>query len=70
MLDDTFTDVGHTGFRIDAQIMAAVLYHYLTDAAFRDAVKTEHAALRGLYDQYQANLRKAYAAEMEPPPTP
>jgi amidohydrolase len=65
MLEDTFSEVGHKGFRIDAQIMAAVLYHYLTDAAFRDAVKAEHAALRGLYDQYQANLRKAYASEME-----
>ncbi len=66
MLDDAFTAVGHSGFRADAQIMSAILYHYLTDAAFRDAVKREHAALRGLFDQYQANLRKAYAGEMEP----
>jgi metal-dependent amidase/aminoacylase/carboxypeptidase family protein len=68
MLDDAFTAVGHTGFRADAQVMAAILYHYLTDAAFRSAVTAEHAALRGLYDQYQANLRKAYAAEMAPSP--
>jgi amidohydrolase len=66
MLDDAFTPVGHTGFRMDAQIMAAILYHYLTDAPFREAVRAEHAALRGLYDQYQANLRKAYAGEMQP----
>jgi amidohydrolase len=66
MLDDAFTPIGHTGFRLDAQIMAAILYHYLTDAGFREAVKTEHAALRGLYQQYQANLRKAYAAEVTP----
>jgi metal-dependent amidase/aminoacylase/carboxypeptidase family protein len=66
MLDDAFTPVGHTGFRVDAQIMAAILYHYLTDAAFREAVKREHAALRGLFDQYQANLRKVYAGEMAP----
>ncbi len=65
MLADAFTPVGHSGFRADAQIMSAVLYHYLTDAAFRDAVKREHAALRGLYDQYQTNLKKAYAKEME-----
>ncbi len=65
MLDDAFTTVGHTAFRADAQIMSAILYHYLTDAAFRDAVGREHAALRGLYDQYQTNLRKAYASEME-----
>jgi len=66
MLEDAFTTVGHTGFRLDAQIMAAILYHYLTDATFRKAVKREHAALRGLYQQYQANLRKAYAAEITP----
>lgn len=65
MLDDAFTPVGHTGFRVDAQIMSAILYHYLTDPAFRDAVTREHAALRGLFDQYQINLRKAYAPEME-----
>lgn len=66
MLDDAFTAVGHSGFRADAQIMSAILYHYLTDAAFREAVRREHAALRGLFDQYQANLRKAYAGEMAP----
>jgi len=66
MLDDGFTPVGHTGFRADAQIMSAILYHYLTAAAFREAVKREHAALRGLFDQYQANLRKVYAGELVP----
>ncbi len=69
MLDDAFTPAGHAGFRVDAQIMAVILYHYLTDTAFRGAVTREHAVLRGLFDQYQANLRKAYAAEMEPAPS-
>ncbi len=64
MLEDAFTEVGHTGFRLDARIEAAILYHYLTDPSFRDAVRAEHAALRGLYEQYQANLRKAYAEEI------
>lgn len=66
MLEDAFTATGHAGFRMDAQIMAAVLYHYLTDAGFRQAVATEHAALKGLYRNYQENLRKAYAAELTP----
>ena len=70
MLDDAFKPIGHTAFRLDAQIMAGILYDYLTDAAFRDAVRSEHAGLRGLYDRYQANLRKAYAAEMEASPAP
>ncbi len=64
MLDDAFTDVGHTGFRMDAQIMAAVLHDFLTDAAFRAAVRKEHAALAEQIETYHANLKKAYAAEL------
>jgi hypothetical protein len=67
MLEDAFTEVGHRGFRMDAQIMALVLYHFLTDRAFRQAVQSEHTALQGLYRTYQANLRKAYASEMARP---
>lgn len=66
MLDDAFTAVGHAGFRLDAQIMAMVLYHFLMDPPFRRAVETEHTALQGLYQRYQENLRKAYAREIEP----
>jgi amidohydrolase len=66
MLEDAFTDVGHLGFRMDAQIMAAILYHYLTDAQFRATVRTEHTALKGLYQTYQDNLRKVYAPELRP----
>jgi hypothetical protein len=49
---------------MDAQVMAAVLYHFLTDEPFRAAVRDEHNTLKGLFDQYQANLRKAYAPEL------
>ena len=68
MRDDAFTDVGHTGFRMDAQVMAAVLYDFLTDAKFRAAVKEEQATLKGLLAQYHEELRKAYAGEMQGPP--
>ena len=66
MLADAFTSVGHAGFRIDAEIMAAILFDYATDGAFREAVKSEHAAMRGLFDRYQENLKKAYAVEVGP----
>ena len=66
MLDDALGEVGHKGFRIDAKIMAAILFDFVTDAAFRDAVQTEHAVVRGLFDQYQENLRKAYVPEIGP----
>jgi amidohydrolase len=64
MLDDALGPVGHLGFRLDAQVMAGVLYSFLTDEPFRNAVREEHNVLRGLFDQYQTNLRKAYAPEI------
>jgi amidohydrolase len=67
MLEDTFSEVGHRGFRLAAQVMAGILFDFVSDAAFRDAVKAEHATLKGLYDQYQESLKKAYAAEIGQP---
>jgi len=68
MRDDAFTEVGHTGFRMDAQVMAAILYDFLTDARFREAVGEEHATLKALLSEYHGELRKAYAGEMRGPP--
>jgi amidohydrolase len=68
MLEDAFTELGHTGFRMDAQIMAAVLYDFLVDDGLRDAVGTELTALAGLLEEYHARLREAYAQEMQGPP--
>jgi hypothetical protein len=64
MTADNFNDLGHTAFAMDAKIMAAVLYHFLTDAAFREQVKSEHRALAQLFDQYTAALREAYKQEL------
>ena len=62
--EDSMKDVGHTGFLYDARIMAAVLYHFLTDTSFRETVKSEHKALSGWFDEYLAGLKKVYAGEM------
>lgn len=64
MLADNFTDIGHTGFRISAEILTAILYDYMTQPSLRAAVEEEHAALSGLLDRYHAALREAYAPEM------
>ena len=64
MLDDAFTDVGHTGFLFDAQIEAAVLYDFLTDAGLRRAVAEEHRTLATLQERYLAQLRKVYGPEI------
>jgi amidohydrolase len=67
VLEDALGPVGHAGFALDAQIMAALLYDYLATPALREAVGEEHRTLRGLFDEYQRRLRQAYAAEIGPP---
>ena len=57
---DALGEVGHHGFLVDAQTMAAVLYHFATDAPYRAAVRREFDGLKGLYDDYLTALRNAY----------
>ena len=66
MLEDTFDEVGHTGFRISAEVLTAILYDFLTRPELRDAVREEHAVLSGLLDRYHEALREAYAPEIGP----
>lgn len=61
--EDALKPVGHTGFLFDAKVMAGILYTFLTDPPFRQAVQSEHQTLAGLLDQYIADLKKAYAGE-------
>lgn len=63
---DSMKPVGHAGFLLDAKIMAAVLYHFLTDQTLREAVADEHRTMAALFDEYLAGLRKAYAGEVGP----
>ena len=64
MLNDALSEVGHTAFRFDAQIMAAILYDFLTNEALRQAIGEEHAQMKALYGEYQQRLREAYAPEI------
>jgi metal-dependent amidase/aminoacylase/carboxypeptidase family protein len=64
MLADAFTDVGHTGFLLDAKIEAAVLYDFLTQPDFRRAVTEEHRGLAALQGTYLDELRRAYGTEI------
>ena len=57
---DALTDVGHQGFLIDAETMAAILYDFATHAELRDAVKTEFTRIQALFGEYQSALQKAY----------
>jgi metal-dependent amidase/aminoacylase/carboxypeptidase family protein len=57
---DALTDVGHNGFIVDAQTMAAVLYAFATDAPYRATVRREFKGLQALYAEYLAALKTAY----------
>src|SRR5438876_7386423 len=57
---DALGEVGHHGFLLDAQAMAALLYHYASDAPYRAVVRREFEGLQGLYADYLAALRGAY----------
>jgi amidohydrolase len=61
---DSMKPVGHAAFLLDAKIMTAVLYHFLTDRRFREAVAEEHRTMAALFDEYLERLREAYAGEI------
>ena len=60
MLDDATKEIGHHGFLVDAETMAAILYNFATNAEYRDAVHTEFSRVQSLFGEYQSALEKAY----------
>ena len=65
---DALTDVGHQGFVVDAQAMAAVLFDFATHPEYRQAVKQEFAGIKALFGEYQEALRKTYTLPKVPDP--
>jgi hypothetical protein len=65
---DALTDVGHSGFQVDAQAMTALLYDFLTRADYRVKVKQEFDGIHKLFDDYRDSLRKAYVTPNVPDP--
>ena len=63
---DAFTEVGHNGFRVGAQAMAALLFDYLTSSDYRAAVKREFATMKDLHGEYLAALENAYTEPVVP----
>jgi hypothetical protein len=60
MESDALTDVGHTGFLVDAKAMTALLFDYATHAEYREVVNREFTALKALFGEYEDSLKKAY----------
>lgn len=68
MLADATTNIGHSGFLIDAETEAAILYDFATHPELRDAVKTEFSRIQSLFAEYQRDLQKAYPKPEVPEP--
>lgn len=60
METDALSEVGHSGFVVDAQAMTAVLFDFATHPEYRATVKKEFAGLKALYAEYQDALKKVY----------
>lgn len=60
MEQDALADIGHRGFTIDAESMAALLYDFAKHPAYRAAVKREFEGLRAMHDEYLAALARTY----------
>jgi metal-dependent amidase/aminoacylase/carboxypeptidase family protein len=60
MEQDALGPVGHQGFVVDAQAMAALLFDFATRADYRATVKREFDTMKALHGQYLEDLRKTY----------
>ena len=57
---DNLKEIGHTGFTVDAETMAAILFDFATRPEYRTAVKKEFDGIKALFGEYQAALKKVY----------
>jgi len=60
MEQDALGPVGHQGFVVDAQAMAALLFDFATRPDYRATVKREFDTIRALHGQYVEDLKKTY----------
>jgi amidohydrolase len=65
---DALTAVGHQGFTVDAQAMAALLFDFATRPDYRTTVKREFETIRGLHAEYLEDLKKTYVVPKVPEP--
>jgi amidohydrolase len=68
METDALAEIGHHGFVVDAQAMAALLFDFGTHADYRAAVKREFSGIHALFGEYQEALQKVYPRPNVPDP--
>ncbi len=65
---DALAEIGHRGFVVDAEAMAALLFDFATHADYRAAVKREFDGIKALFGEYQQALKKVYTVPNVPEP--
>lgn len=65
---DALTEVGHSGFVIDALAMTALLFDFATRPDYRALVKREFEGIQALQSEYLAALEKPYQVPKVPDP--
>jgi amidohydrolase len=70
MEQDALGPVGHQGFVVDAQSMAALLFDFATRADYRAVVKREFDTIQALHTEYLEALKKTYVVPKIAEPQP
>jgi metal-dependent amidase/aminoacylase/carboxypeptidase family protein len=68
METDALAGIGHKGFVVDAESMAALLFDFAAHADYRAAVKREFDGIKALFGEYQEALKKTYTTPRVPEP--
>ncbi len=68
METDALAEIGHHGFVVDAESMAALLFDFETHPDYRAAVKREFDGIHALFGEYQEALQKVYPRPNVPDP--
>ncbi len=68
METDATANIGHNGFTVDSEAMAALLFDFATHPDYRVAVKREFDGIRALFGEYQEALKKVYGTPHVPEP--
>jgi hypothetical protein len=68
MEDEALLPMGHNGFLVDAESMAAMLFDFATHDDYRAAVKREFTGIKALFGEYQEALKKVYTVPTVPDP--
>ncbi len=68
MEQDNTKPVGHAGFTVQAQAMAALLHDFATNEPYRAVVQQEFNGIKALFAEYLAALEKTYQVPVVPDP--